>query len=166
MSKLPGTLLVLALLQIASLPLPAEDAPAKVAEQPAIPDREKLEKDLTAKLTGAVFSGFFSTSGDKSDKPPQMEKYTISKAVKLKGDFWQFQSRMQYGNIDVTVPFVLEIKWAGDTPVITLTDLTIPPLGTFTSRVLIYGDQYAGTWQHGAAGGHLWGRIEKAPAAK
>ena len=34
-------------------------------------------------------------------------------------------------------------------------------LGTFTARVLIYDNRYAGTWQHGKAGGHLFGRIEK-----
>ena len=40
--------------------------------------------------------------------------------------------------------------------------LTIPNLGTYTARVLFYGDQYAGTWSAGADhGGHLWGRIEK-----
>jgi len=34
--------------------------------------------------------------------------------------------------------------------------------------VLIYGDRYAGTWQHDKVGGHLWGRIEKPakPAAE
>ena len=67
---------------------------------------------------------------------------------------------------DVTVPIPLEIKWAGDTPVITLTDLAIPSLGTFTARVVIYDGRYAGTWQHGQVGGHLFGRIEKAPPEK
>jgi hypothetical protein len=62
-----------------------------------------------------------------------------------------------------TVPIPLEIKWAGDTPVITLTNLEIPGLGTFTSRVVIYEGRYAGTWQHGSVGGHLFGRIEKLP---
>jgi hypothetical protein len=27
--------------------------------------------------------------------------------------------------------------------------------------VFFYGDLYAGTWQHGAVGGHMSGRIEK-----
>jgi hypothetical protein len=29
--------------------------------------------------------------------------------------------------------------------------------------VLIFGDQYAGTWSGGDHGGHLFGRIEKTP---
>jgi hypothetical protein len=45
-----------------------------------------------------------------------------------------------------------------------LTDLTIPGVGTFTSRVMFYGDRYAGTWQHGDHGGLFWGTIEKKPA--
>ena len=49
---------------------------------------------------------------------------------------------------------------AGDTPVITLTHVVVPGLGTFTSRVMVYGDRYAGTWQHDKVGGHLWGHIE------
>jgi hypothetical protein len=33
------------------------------------------------------------------------------------------------------VPIPLIVRWAGDTPVITLTDLTIPGVGTFTTRL-------------------------------
>jgi hypothetical protein len=73
---------------------------------------------------------------------------------------------VKYGDKDVTVPIPLEIKWAGDTPVITLTDLAIPGLGTFTARVLIYDDRYAGTWQHGKVGGSLFGKIEKIEKTK
>ena len=43
---------------------------------------------------------------------------------------------------------------------IMLTDFTIPTVGTFTVRVFFYGDQYAGLWQHGTTGGHMFGRIE------
>ena len=50
---------------------------------------------------------------------------------------------------------------------ISVTNLSIPLLGSeFTSRVLFYGDRYAGTWQHGKVGGHMRGRIEKAAPAE
>jgi len=58
------------------------------------------------------------------------------------------------------------VKWAGDTPVITLTNLGIPGLGTFTSRVVIYDNRYAGTWQHDKVGGNLFGRIERVTEEK
>jgi hypothetical protein len=53
----------------------------------------------------------------------------------------------------------VEVKWAGKTPVITLDNVTIPGLGTFSSRVVIDGPLYAGTWQHDAVGGHMFGKI-------
>ena len=46
------------------------------------------------------------------------------------------------------------------------TDLAIPGLGTFKSRVLIYDGKYAGTWQHGKIGGSLFGRIERIEKAE
>ncbi len=39
-------------------------------------------------------------------------------------------------------------------------------MGTFTSRVMVYGDRYAGTWQHDKVGGHMWGHIEHAGATQ
>ena len=33
--------------------------------------------------------------------------------------------------------------------------------GKFTCRVLVYRDQYAGTWSGGDHGGHLFGRVVK-----
>ena len=45
---------------------------------------------------------------------------------------------------------------------ITLTRIAIPGLGTFSSRVVIYDGMYAGTWQHGDVGGHLYGTISRA----
>ena len=126
-------------------------------------DQAELEKKFAENLSGVVFSGSYSITTRGEEKPAQMEKYTIQRVSKVKdrGDYWLFAARIQYGKNDLTIPLTLQVKWAGDTPVITLTDLTIPGLGTFTSRVMIYGDRYAGTWQHDKTGGHLWGKIVK-----
>jgi hypothetical protein len=67
---------------------------------------------------------------------------------------------MRHGNTDVTLPVTVPMRWIDDTPMVMLTDLSIPTLGTFTVRVFFYGDRYTGTWQHGKVGGHLFGRIE------
>ena len=87
------------------------------------------------------------------------ERYIIDKVSKVAGDTWLFQTRIKYGNTDVPVPIPITILWAGDTPVITLTDLTIPGVGTYTARVVIYRDQYAGTWSGKNVGGQLFGRV-------
>jgi hypothetical protein len=49
--------------------------------------------------------------------------------------------------------------WAGDTPVITLTDLSIPGVGSYTAHVVLYRDQYAGTRSGKNVGGQLFGKI-------
>ncbi len=142
----------------------AVDRPAAAVE-PAMPDRAELEKQFAETLSGATLEGTFTTTG-KEDKPPAREKYTLGKVKKLKDDYWLFEARIQYGDHDVTLPLSLEVKWAGDTPVITLTDVLVPGFGKFTARVMIFRGQYAGTWSGGDHGGHLFGKIVKAPAAE
>jgi hypothetical protein len=141
-----------------------------VAQEPAVkaavPSREELIKKLEADLTNVKLTGSFTVTG-REDRAPRPEEYTITSAVKLpEGDMWLINARVKYGDKDTTLPMPLEIKWAGDTPVITLTDLAIPGLGTFTSRVVLYDGRYAGTWQHGKVGGHLFGKIEKVKEEK
>ena len=148
--------------------LAAQEATKKSGEAPAAeaPQPEALIKKLTEELTNVKLIGRFTVTG-KEDREPKEEEYTILSAMKLPdGDLWLIKARIKYGDKDVTVPMPLEIKWAGDTPMITLTNFTIPNLGTFSSRVLIYEGRYAGTWQHGKAGGHLFGRVEKAKEEK
>jgi hypothetical protein len=122
------------------------------------PAQAALEKQFQESMTNATLAGNFTVRG----RPGQSEdRYTITGINRLAGDTWIFRTRIQYGGHDVTVPVPIAVKWAGDTPVITLTDTTIPGLGTFSARVLIYKGQYAGTWSHGEHGGQLFGRIEK-----
>lgn len=153
-------------------PAPAANAPVQAAApgQPGTPApatrpadaQAALENELAARLTNAVLVGSFTDGG----KAPKQDKYTITSARKLLGDTWLLNARIQYGQKDVTVPLMVPIKWAGDTPVISVTDFGIPGLGTYTARVLIYRDHYAGFWQGKDHGGHMWGTIEKAPAEK
>jgi hypothetical protein len=144
---------------------------ATVRAQPATQptnDRATLEKQFEQTMTGAVLVGRY-TSGERGDAAalPREDRYTIVSARKLPGDgdLWVLTARIQYGNKDVTVPLIIPVKWAGDTPMISVTDMAIPGLGTYTARVMFYRGQYAGTWSGVNHGGHLWGRIERADAA-
>ena len=122
-------------------------------------ERARLEAEFERTLNGATLVGKFTS---KNRDTLSEDRYTISSVKKLAGDLWSIQTRIQYGERDVTVPVPVKILWAGDTPVITLTDLTIPGVGTFTSRVLIYRDEYAGTWSSSKGhGGQMFGRIER-----
>src|SRR6478735_6387754 len=107
------------------------------------PSQADLEKALADRLTNVTMSGQY-TAGRGA---PKSDKYTILSARKLAGDNWLLTARIEFGGKDVTLPMIIPIKWAGDTPVISVTNLGFPGLGSYTARVMIYGDQYAGTWQ-------------------
>jgi hypothetical protein len=139
----------------------SDSAPGKTAAAPSktAPTQEELEQKFALELSGATLAGHYTVDGRSG--VPSEDRYAISKVTKLEGEVWKFDVRIVYGQHDVTLPLPLTVKWAGDTPVITLTDLAIPGLGTYTARVLLYRGQYAGTWSAGDHGGELWGRIEK-----
>jgi hypothetical protein len=119
-----------------------------------------LERRFTDDMQGVALVGRFTVAG-REDRPPAVDRYEISSVEKVGPNDWRFNARIQYGRVDTTLPLVLRVEWAGDTPVLTMTDVTIPNMGTFTVRILFYRDRYAGTWQHGQVGGHMFGRIEK-----
>ena len=103
--------------------------------------------------------GRWTLDGDKN--PPKEERYTITSVTKVHGDIWVFNARIQFGSKDVTVPLFIPVKWAGDTPIISVTDMGIPGIGKYTARVVIYEDRYSGIWYGSPThGGALFGRIE------
>jgi hypothetical protein len=111
-------------------------------------------------MSGVRFNGHFTIVG--SDRPPSLETYEISKVQKFgQEDLWIFTARIKYGKKDVILPMPLPVKWLGEIPVITMHNLNIPGLGTFSAHVVIDGGKYSGTWSHGKVGGHLYGTIEK-----
>ena len=119
-----------------------------------------LERQFSDRMKNVALVGSFTVDG-RDKVPARPDRYDISSVDKVGPDQWRFTARLSYGN--VSLPFVVTMAWAGDTPMITMTDVTIPTLGTFTARVFFYGDRYSGTWQHGQVGGHMSGRIEKLP---
>lgn len=134
-------------------------AQSKASESAPDPERTKLEEQFQRTLTGATLVGHFMVTGKASPDELNTEKYSILDVKKIRGDLWLLRSRIEYGDHDVTVPLTLPVRWAGDTPVITIDKLPVPGLGTFTARVLIHQNHYAGTWSGGDHGGLLFGRI-------
>src|SRR5437762_4210382 len=120
----------------------------------APPAQAELEKQFEQMMTGVTLIGH-STRLNRDGIAPGEEKYVIEKVSKLTGETWLIRARIQYGSRDLPVPLPVTIKWAGDTPVITLTDLAIPGMGSYTARVLLYRDQYAGTWSAQRGGGQM-----------
>ena len=118
-----------------------------------------LERRFTERMTKVALVGRFTTAG-REDRPGNPERYEIASVTKVGDDQWRFDARVTYGSVDVTLPMTVTMIWAGDTPMISLTNFTIPTLGTFTARIFFYEDRYAGSWQHGDVGGHMFGAIE------
>ena len=120
----------------------------------------EAERQFADRMRDVSLVGSFTVAGQ--DNPaPRAERYDISSVEKVGADRWRFNASMQCCGINGAVPVVVPLRWVGDTPVIMMTDSSLPGIGTFTVRLFFYGDRYAGTWQHGEVGGHMSGRIEK-----
>lgn len=131
---------------------------AKAAK--AIPPQAELEQRFKNLLTDCVFDGRWCMVRDGKLTEEKSEKYTITGASKSGGDVWIIYAKMQYRGKELTVPVPIQLKWAGDTPVITLDNVNVSG-GTYSARVLVYDKTYAGTWSAGDHGGMLHGMIKK-----
>lgn len=157
---------------LSNRPMPIAILPAVVAALiagwglgtvvPASADDDTL-KDASDRLVELLhqseFVGRYTTDDGGGNLQP--ERYTIQSCQKSDSpQMYQLSVRIQYGGRDVTVPILVRIVMADQTPVITLDRVWVPGLGTFDARVLIRNRRYAGTWSHDGVGGHLFGRIE------
>lgn len=139
-----------------------EAAPEKEKKAPVLSD---LEKKFMETLSNATLVGRWRLAKDGKLGDEKEDKYTISSVTKVGADLWLFAARIQYGGTDVTVPVPVKVFWAGDTPVISITNAGIPGVGTYTARVMVYGEYYTGTWSASDHAGFLSGCIVRGPSA-
>ncbi len=121
-----------------------------------------LEQEFKDSLNGALLQGQSSRDGKEGVSP---DKYDVVKVEKSGGDNWTFHVKVSFRGQEMTVPMPLEVKWAGDTPVLTVTDKGYPGMGTYTARVVVYKGHYAGTWYGKNGGGKVFGTVTKKTAA-
>jgi hypothetical protein len=167
----PGLALLVSCLLLAATKTPDAAAQEPPAAPEAVTAAETTDAELAKRyeefgkrLSGSTMHGFFSVDDGGADLTE--DRYEIKSVTKLpNGELWLFNVRIRYGDHDVTAPLPLTVSWAGKTPVIVVDRLTIPGMGTFDARVVIADQRYAGTWQHGEAGGHLFGKIVPAGEA-
>ena len=119
----------------------------------------EYERKFQETMQNVTLLGYSTRANKEGTFGP--EKYKIESVSKISGDSWLFKTRLRYDGQDLPVPIPITLKWAGDTPVITLTDMTIPGVGTWTARVMLYRDQYAGTWSGKTHGGTMFGKMVK-----
>ena len=119
-----------------------------------------VERQFTEGMRNVTMVGSF-TDGGREDQTPRADGYDIASVEKVGDNLWRFNAALHCCGVNGAIPIVVPMQFIGDTPMIMMTDTSLPGIGTFTARVFFYGDRYAGTWQHGAVGGHMSGRIEK-----
>jgi hypothetical protein len=155
------SLLVLILVVFAAGWLVAKTGMGSAMDPASLPE---VERQFVEKMRGAAMVGRFTISG-REDRQSAPDRYDIYGVDKVGQDQWRFNAKI--GENGMTLPIVVTMRFVDDTPIVLMTDATIPGIGTFTVRVFFYGDEYAGTWHHaGKGGGHMFGRIERAAAQK
>jgi hypothetical protein len=125
------------------------------------------ERAFAQRMRHVTMVGSFTVSG-REGRTPRADRYEIASVDKVGENSWRFNAKMDCCGVagQSGIPIVVPMHFIGDTPVIMMTDTSLPGIGTFTVRLFFYGDRYAGTWQHGAVGGLMYGRIEKQTPAQ
>jgi hypothetical protein len=136
-----------------------KDAPVSRSTEKPKAAPEGLEAKFKSTLTKATLTGRWCAIQGGTLGPEKEDKYTIISVTKLVGDAWLINTRIQYNQKDIVAPIPVQVKWAGDTPVIIVDKIAVPGGGTYPARVLIYEHTYAGTWSGGDHGGLLNGVI-------
>lgn len=135
------------------------DVPSKTATRSQV----ELEQKFRETFTNATLVGRWRLSGkDGKLGEAREETYSVQSVTKASKDVWLFNGvRVKYGGKDVTlpVPIPMKVLWAGDTPVISVTNLAFPGLGTYTARVMVYRGIYTGAWFASDHGGSMSGQI-------
>ena len=96
------------------------------------------ERQFTERMRGVTLVGSFTTAG-REDRMPRPDRYNIVSVEKVGDDLWRFNS--ECCGLSGAVPFVVPMRFNGDTPMIMMTETSLPGLGTFTARVFFYGDR-------------------------
>ncbi|MDP6409775.1 MAG: PQQ-binding-like beta-propeller repeat protein [Planctomycetota bacterium] len=136
-------------------------------QESAMVERAEREATFARLMSGAKLVGSFTASDAPPGSAPQSDGYTLGAVSKVEGSesSWRFEASLAYGESRFPMALVVEVLWAGDTPVITVEDMAIPFMGSFEARVVIHDDQYAGTWSGAGHSGQLFGVIERARAS-
>ena|ERR1043166_8093354 len=117
-----------------------------------------LEAKFKETLTEATMSGRWCSINKGKLGAEKEDKYTIVSVSKIQGDSWVIRARIQYGKVDMVAPIPVQVKWAGDTPVIVVDKLSLGE-ASYSARILVYDKTYAGTWSGGDHGGLMNGVI-------
>lgn len=140
-------------------PVPAEETKPETTASVS----EELEAKLVDTLANVLFQGRWCTVEGSVMGEYKPEEYEIVGVVKTGGDRWAINARIKYGRVNVVAPVPVQVKWAGDTPIIVVDKFAMPGGGVYSARIMIFENTYSGTWSGGEVGGLLHGVIVKKP---
>jgi hypothetical protein len=148
--------------QTATLPRESASPAARAAASP-----QELEAKFKSMLTNATLSGRWASIKDGTLGPEKEDKYHIVSVGKISGDSWVVNAKIKYNDREFVAPLPVKIKWAGDTPVIIVDNLTMPGGNrSYSARVMFYEHTYSGTWSAADHGGMLYGVISSQKTEK
>ena len=153
--KFPTILPAIAVLAIFSsnLQLAAEESDTEL---------ESIHKKFSAMLTNATFKGTWAPIRDGELGEEKNDGYKIVSVSKKDGYMWEFITRMTIKGTEINFPMLFEVRFAGDTAVLVLDDVPVGEGKTYSARVMIHNDVYAGSWWgKGGKGGTISGTISR-----
>jgi hypothetical protein len=147
-------------------PLPAQEPKKEPVPADAKPGttQEELEKKFIETMTNAVMAGRWCLLDDGKLSPDKEDKYTIASVKKNADGSWTITAKIEYAGLTFNAPVPVQVKWAGDTPVIVVDNMGLPGTAKYSARVLVYDGTYSGTWSGGGHGGLMYGVVKKAAA--
>jgi hypothetical protein len=150
---------VLLFLLLGFFSVSAQDSPTKAKPEAPKPSQEELETRFKSALDNVTFRGRWCSVEEGKLGSEKKDQYTILGVSKIGADAWILRARIQYGDKDLVAPIPLQVKWAGDTPVIIVDKFALPGGDTYSARVMIFNGTYAGSWSGTDYGGLLNGVI-------
>lgn len=144
--------------------VPAQETGDQSAREPSSAPSAEAEEKFRASLTNATLEGRWCPVGGDGLGSDRDEKYEIQSVERVSGDNWLITAKMRYRQVELTLPFPVQVKWAGDTPVLVVDNVGIPGGNKYSARVMIYNGTYSGTWTGGEHGGLLHGVVKRREA--
>src|SRR5436309_11919724 len=89
------------------------------------------ERQFVERMRDVTLAGSFTVAG-REERTSHPDRYEISSVEKVGTDLWRFNARMDCCGVTGAIPIVVPMRWNGDTPMIMMTDTSLPGLGTFT----------------------------------
>ena len=132
--------------------------PAVTLAEDSKPTPEQEAKFTTA-LTNATLKGRWAPIKDGQLGAEKDDSYQIVSVKKMEGSNWVVSARLQYGGQSLDLPIPAVVKWSGDTPVMIFDNINIAGYRSYSARLMVHENSYAGAWSGGDHGGMLYGLI-------